>query len=94
MGDKRKMTKATLKKAECLRDDIHYAECYLRDIKHYEQKLFDYNIKLTLPRTLGTFATNDDLYFCDKQLKKDLLNTIKIYLVKKIQDAEKELESL
>lgn len=88
------MTKTTLKKAECLRNDIHYAECYLRDIKHYEQKLFDYNIKLTLPRTLGTFATNDELYFCDKQLKKDLLNTIKIYLVKKIQDAEKELESL
>lgn len=88
------MTKATLKKAECLRDDIHSAECYLRDIKHFEQNLFSYNIKLTLPRTLGTFATNNNLYFADKQLKKDLLNTIKIFLVKKIQEAEKELESL
>jgi hypothetical protein len=88
------MTKATLKKAECLRDDIHYAESYLRDIKHFEQNLFSYNIKLTLPRTLGTFATNDDLYFADKQLKKDLLNIIKIFLVKKIQEAEKELEKL
>jgi hypothetical protein len=88
------MTKATLKKAECLRDDIHYAKSYLRDIEHFEKNLFNHNIKLTLPRTLGTFATNNDLYFADKQLKKDLLNTIKIFLVKKIQDAEKELEKL
>ena len=88
------MTKATLKKAECLRDDIHSAESYLNDIKRYEHNLFDYNIIITLPRTLGTFATNDELYFADKQLKKDLLNTIKIFLIKKIQEAEKELEQL
>lgn len=88
------MTKTTLKKAECLRDEIHNAECYLRYVKHYECDLFNYGMKLTLPNTLGTFATNNDLYFFDKQLKKDLLNTIKIYLVKKVQDAEKELERL
>lgn len=88
------MTKATLKKAQCLSDEIHSAECSLRDIKYYEQKLFDYNIKISLPRTVGTFATDSDLYFSDTQLKKDLLNTIKTFLEKKIQEAEKELAQL
>lgn len=88
------MTKETLKKAECLRDDIHSAQCYLKYIKHYEHNLFDYGIKITLPHTLGTFSVNDDLYLFDKKLKKDLLNIIKVYLVKEIQDAEKELEQL
>lgn len=88
------MTEETLKKAECLRNKIHTAQCYLKYIKHYEKKLFDYNIKISLPHSLGTFAVNDDLSFCDKKLKKDLLNIIKIYLVKEIQDSEKELEQL
>lgn len=88
------MTEKTLKKAECLRDEIESAQCYLKYIKHYENKLFDYNIKISLPHSLGTFAVNNDLYFADKHLKKDLLNTIKIFLVKKIQEAEKELEQL
>ena len=88
------MKRATLTKAKCLSDEIHEAEVYLRYIKHYENNLFSYNVKITLPNTLGTFATNNELYFADKQLKKDLLNTIKIFLVKKIQEAEKELEQL
>ena len=88
------MTKETLKKAECLRDEIHSAQCFLKYIKHYEDKMFDYNIQISLPRTLGTFAMNDDLFFRDKKIKKDLLNIIKIYLVKEIQDAEKALEQL
>lgn len=88
------MTEKTFKKAECLRNKIHTVQCYLKYIKHYENKLFDYNIKISLPHILGTFAVNDDLSFCDKKLKKDLLNIIKIYLVKEIQDSEKELEQL
>jgi hypothetical protein len=89
------MTKTTLKKLkkeECLRDEIHSATSYLRDVKNYEHNLSDYGIKITLLNTLGTFATNNALYFYDRQLKKDLLNTIKIFLVKKIQDAEKKLK--
>lgn len=88
------MTLDKLKQAENLRDEIHRAEVYLRDIKHYEHKLAGYGIRLVLPRTLGTFATNDEIDLFDNQLKKDLLNTIKIHFVKKIQDAEKELEEL
>ena len=88
------MTKETLRKAEDLRDKITHAESYLRYIKHYEQNLFNYKITITLPRTLGTFAINDDLYFANKQLKKDLLNTIKIYLVKEIQELEEKLKQL
>ena len=88
------MTLDKLKKAECLRDEIHEAEVYLRYIKHYEHNYFSYGMKLLIPQNVGTFGVNNELYFFDKQLKKDLLNTMKIYLVRKIQDAQKELENL
>ena len=34
------------------------------------------------------------LFVNDKQLKKDILNTIKIHLIAEIQKTEKELEDL
>ena len=88
------MTLDELKKAECLRDEIHKAEVYLRYIKHYENKFFSYGMKIIIPQNVGSFGVNNELYFFDKQLKKDLLNTMKIYLVGKIQDSQKELERL
>lgn len=65
------MTLNKLKQAENLRDEIHRAGVYLRAIKHYELKLAGYGIKLVLPRTLGTFVTNDEIDLFDNQLKKD-----------------------
>lgn len=88
------MTLDKLKKGECLRDEIHQAEVYLRYIKHYEHKLFSYGLEIQIPQSVGTFGSNNKLYFFDKQLKKDILNTIKIHLVKKIQDNNKELSEL
>jgi hypothetical protein len=88
------MTYDKLKKAECLRDEIHEANIYLRYIKHYEHQLFSYGMEVVIPQCVGTFGVNNKMYFYDKQLKKDLLNTIKIHLIQKIQNTEKELEEL
>ena len=89
-----KMTLDKLKKAECLRDEIHEAEVYLKYIKHYEHNLFSYGLEIKIPQSVGTFGCNNELFFFDKQLKKDILNIIKIHLVKKIQDNNKELAEL
>jgi hypothetical protein len=85
------MTYDKLKKAECLREEIHEANNNLRYIKHYEHQLFSYGMEVVIPQCGGV---NNEMYFYDKQLKKDILNTIKIHLIQKIQNAEKELESL
>ena len=86
------MTLKELKQAENLRDDIHRAEVYLRYITDYEHNHFRYGMKIVVPN--GMFGTNNEILLFDTELKKDLLNTIKIHLVQKIQKAQKELEQL
>lgn len=89
------MTLETLKEAEIIREKIKRAKNDLKDIKHYDDSFFIKmrNIKICIPHSF----TEDifyDLDISDIQLKKDILNLIKIHLIRTVQDAEKELESL
>lgn len=83
-------------KAQHLYDNIHVAACAIKNIKWYEQKHYKSGVPLVLkvPYIVGKYAVDSDIVISDKELIKEVLNCIKIYSVKVIQDAEKELENL
>ena len=75
--------------------------CRKRDLKYISDfekgKYRDYPLKLCLlfhkDSCMGPDFTND-IFLYDKELKKNILNSIKIYLIADIQGLEKELEEL
>ena len=91
------MTKEKLEKAKELTNKIEKYKKYLKDIRNYEKgKYFDRELKICLLRfqPMDYNAIYDDLFIQDINLKKDILNTIKIYYVALIQKLEQELENL
>lgn len=90
------MRKESFDKANVLYGAIHNAQSYLKDIKWYEQKHYKHGIPMVLkvPYTVGPFSVDSDIVISDKELIKDILNTIKIHCVQTIQHAEKLLEEL
>lgn len=90
------MKKESFDKAQKLYNIIHDAQQDIKDIKWYEQKHYKQGVPLVLkvPYTLGQFGIDSDVVIVDKELIKDVLNTIKIHCVQIIQNAEKELEEL
>ena len=90
------MKKESFDIANKLYGSIHNAQQYLKDIKWYEQKHYKHGIPMVLkvPYIIGQFSVDSDIIIDDKELIKDILNTIKIHCVQIIQNAEKELEEL
>ena len=91
------MTKEKLEKAKELTNKIEKYKLYLKDIRTYEKgKYFNNDLKICLLRfqPMDYNAIYDDLFIQDVKLKKDILNTIKIYYVALIQKLEQELENL
>jgi hypothetical protein len=91
------MTKEKLEKAKELTYKIEKYKVYLRTIRTYEKgKYFGRDLKISLLRfqPMDYDAIYDDLFICDVNLKKDILNTIKIYYVALIQKLEQELEAI
>jgi len=90
------MKKESFDKAQQLYNIIHNAQQDIKDIKWYEQKHYKHGVPLVLkvPYTLGPFSVDSDIVIAEKDLIKDILNTIKILSVQAIQNAEKELEEL
>lgn len=90
------MKKESFNRAQQLYNIIHLAQQDIKDIKWYEQKHYKQGVPLVLkvPYALGQFGIDSDVVITDKELIKDILNTIKIHSVQDIQNAEKELEEL
>lgn len=91
------MTKEKLEKAKELTSKIDKYKSYLKNIRTYENgKYFNRDLKIGLLRfqPMDYNAIYDDLFIQDVKLKKDILNTIKIYYVALIQKLEQELENL
>ena len=90
------MKQEAFNKARQLYATIHMAQCDIKDIKYYEQKHYKAGVPLVLkvPYTVGQYSVDSDVVIADKELIKEVLNCIKIYSVKTIQNAEKELETL
>lgn len=90
------MKKESFDKAQKLYNIIHDAQQDIKDIKWYEQKHYKQGVPLVLkvPYTLGQFSVDSNVVIADKELIKDVLNTIKIHSVQAIQNAEKELGEL
>ena len=90
------MKQEAFNRAQQLYSIIHMAQRDIKDIKWYEQKHYKAGFPLVLkvPYTVGQYSTDSDIVLTDKELIKEVLNCIKIYSVKTIQNAEKELETL
>lgn len=90
------MKREAFNKAQRLYSTISEQQCNLRGIRAYEQELYKHGISLMLkvPYTTGRYAVDSDIAIKDKELIKEVLNCIKIYSIKTIQDAEKELKNL
>ena len=91
------MTKEKLEKAKELTNKIEKYKVCLKDIRNYEKgRYFDRDLKICLFRfqPMDYNAVYDDVFIQDINLKKDILNTIKIYYVALIQKLEQELENL
>jgi len=90
------MNKNTFNRAQQLYSDIQQIRIDIKNIKYYEQKHFKSGVPLVLkiPFTTGPYAVDSDVIITDKELISEVLNCIKIYCVKTIQNAEKELEDL
>ena len=87
------MTTEKLNEAKNLEMRIKSLKNYLKDISIYEKNAYTRAIEIKLPCDYDTERMST-LTFFNKQLKKDILNTIKIYLIAEIQKTEKELEEL
>ena len=89
------MKKESFDRAQQLYAIIHDAQQDIKDIKWYEQK-YKHGIPLVLkvPYSLGQYSVDSDVVIADKELIKDILNTVKIHCVQSIQNAEKELGEL
>lgn len=90
------MNQKTFDKAQQLYTTINNRQCDIKDIKYYEQKHYKSGVPLVLkvPYVVGPYNVDSDIIIKDKELIKEILNCIKIYSVKTIQNAEKELEDL
>lgn len=90
------MKQEAFNKAQQLYDTISKAQCDIKGIKYYDQKHYKVGVPLVLkvPYTVGQYAVDSDIIIKDKELIKEVLNCIKIYSVKTIQNAEKALEDL
>lgn len=86
------MTKETLLKAQELNRHIHFRKEDLKNIKYYEDKYSDYPFQLKLLRTNDKIFSCIDIY--DEDLKKEILNLVKIRIIADIQKSEKEIEEL
>jgi len=86
------MTIETLDKANLCKGKIREAKSSLEYIKRCEKGFTSKrSFKLSIPYS---YDIDSDLYIHDLQLKKNILNLIKIHLIKTVQESEKELESL
>ena len=81
-----------LSKATELSRHIHYKKEDLKDIKYYEDHYSDYPFQLKLMRTKDGVFSYIDIY--DEDLKKEIINLVKIHFIADIQKSEKELEQL
>lgn len=90
------MKKESFDRAQQLYNSIHKAQQNLKYIKWYEQKHYKHGIPMVLkvPYITGPYSVDSDIVIADKELIKDVLNTIKIHCVQIIQNAEKELGEL
>ena len=86
------MTNETLLKAQELNRHIHYRKEDLKDIKYYEDNYSSYPFQLKLLRTKDNIFSYIDVY--DEDLKKEILNLVKIRFIADIQKSEKEIEEL
>jgi hypothetical protein len=86
------MTKEELLKATELNRHINYRKEDLKDIKKYEDKYSDYPFQLKLPMSSSGVCSYIDIF--DEELKKEILNLVKIHFISDIQKSEKELEQL
>ncbi len=87
------MTTEKLNEAKNLEMHIKSLKNDLKDISIYEKNAYSRAIGIKLPCDYDT-ERMFTLTLFDKQLKKDILNTIKIHLIAEIQKTEKELEEL
>lgn len=86
------MTREKLLKATELSRHIHYRTEDLKDIKYYEDIYSDCPFQLKLKRTSDGVFSFIDIF--DEELKKEILNLVKIHFISEIQKSEKELEQL
>ena len=90
------MTEDKLIKGTDLRERIRCRKRDLKYISDFEKgKYRDYPLKLCLLTYKATLQDiTNDIFLYDKELKKNILNSIKIFLIADIQNLEKELEEL
>ena len=86
------MTKENLLKAISLNNHIKSRKAELKDIKYYEDKYSDFPFMLQLKRTSNDLYSEICIY--NEDLKKEILNLVKIHFIANIQECEKELEQL
>ena len=89
------MTDEKLGKAEELKSTIEEYKDYLKYIKLYEHQHFQYPIRISLVKDLqGLVGKLNEIDLWNKQLKKDILNAMKIYFIQQLQKAEEEFNKL
>ena len=89
------MTNKKLEKAEELKSTIEKYKDYLKYIKLYENQHFQYPIRISLVKDLqGLIGKLNEIDLWNKQLKKDILNAMKIYFIQQLQKAEEEFNKL
>lgn len=86
------MKKGDLLKAISLNDHIRSRKSDLKDIKYYEDKYSDYPFLLRLRR--DRYDGYSEICIYNEDLKKEILNLVKIHFITNIQECEKELEQL
>lgn len=92
------MTEDKLIQGTELREKIRCRKRDLKYISDFEKgKYRDYPLKLCLlfmKGSCGSYDVTNDVFLYDEELKKNILNSIKIYFIADIQRLEKELEQL
>lgn len=86
------MTKDKLNKAQEINRHIHYKKEDLKEIKYYEENFSKYPFQLKLMRTKDNIFSYIDI--SDEDLKKEILNLVKIHFITDIQKSEREFEEL
>ena len=90
------MTEEKLIKGTELRERIRCRKRDLKYISDFEKgKYRDYPLKLCLLFHKASIQDiTNDIFLYDEELKKNILNSIKIFFIADIQKLEKELEQL
>ena len=90
------MTEEKLIQGTELRERIRCRKRDLKYISDFEKgKYKDYPLKLCLLFYKSHLSSlTNDIFLYDEELKKNILNSIKIYFIADIQRLEKELEQL